>query len=150
MKEPLALTDNYSGDGFNLWPENPDLENRDNSSLLPPNLSEFELPHYRDSAPSAPIILLGAAAGLLCGMIGFYVSYQIIGIGIELTTAVALIALFIGLTVSSIGLSSLASSSALMSNLAFSCGLVVLSVLFFGLCIVSGALGATILMLLST
>lgn len=156
------MTEQSSVDGFGPWPDdiessrnNPNRE--DPAAPWPQDLFEFGYPELdyemlapRDQSPSAPIILLSAAVGLLVGMITFYISYQLLWLRIEVTTGISLVMLFIGLAITSIGLSSLSRSEAVMSNLAFSCGLILLSVLFFGLCIVTGALGATILLLLST
>lgn len=82
-------------------------------------------------------------------MIGLFIAYEWIGIGIELSIGLGLVLLFGGLTISSVGLSVLAESSALLSNIAFSCGLITISILVFGLCMVVGALAATVLLFLS-
>lgn len=166
-----SLTEQTSADGFGLRPE--DLEpsridlarnnlGRGNASpidsaglwsqdLYATGYADFgyEALVPRDKSPSAPIILLSAAVGLLVGMITFYLAYQLLWLRVEIATGLSLVMLFIGLAITSIGLSSLSNSDAVMSNLAFSCGLILLSVLFFGLCIVTGALSATILLLLA-
>ncbi|MEM7130870.1 MAG: hypothetical protein AAF702_31405 [Chloroflexota bacterium] len=104
----------------------------------------------QDTAPSAPIILLSAAFGLICGMIGLFLMYAVNGYTLELSIGVGLICLSIGLIFSSVGLTTLAGSSALVSNLAFGCGVIVISVMFFALCTLSGALAATLIILSTT
>lgn len=149
--------DGTSVDGLGLWPEDLDPARGDPAGLWSQELFESGTSEFgygmlasRNQSPSAPIILLSAAAGLLFGMIAFYLAYQLLWLRAEIATGISLIALFIGLAITSIGLSNLTHSTAMVSNLTFSCGLILLSVLFFGLCIVTGALGATVLLLLST
>lgn len=110
---------------------------------------ESELGHSSDPTPSIPIILLSSAFGLVCGMIGLFLSYGVVGFGVEWSVAACMISTFVGLAVSSIGLSILSESSAYLGNLLFGCGLIVLSVLFFTLCTVAGALASAIILLLA-
>lgn len=76
--------------------------------------------------------------------------YKIAGYGIEISSGVGLFSLCMGLIVSSVGLTTLSGSSAFVSNLAFGCGVIALSVMFFSLCMLSGALAATLILLLTT
>lgn len=102
----------------------------------------------QDSGPSLPIILLSAACGLGSGLLAFYISYGLLGWGPQLSAGIATLALLTGLGVVGGGLSVLSGSRAGWINILFSCGVVFLCVLFLGLCVVAGAIVATLILML--
>jgi hypothetical protein len=108
---------------------------------------DYDLLEEPDAAPSLPIILLSAAAGLASGILGLYIAYQTVGFGIPVSAGVATLCLLAGLSISAAVLSILADSGATLANIGFSCGLIVLSLLFFGLCSVFGALASMLILL---
>ena len=97
--------------------------------------------------PSLPIILISAAAGIAGGVIGLYATYTALGWDVQPSVFVAVLGMSLGLGVSGAGLSLLTGSRAALANIGFSCGLIVAALLFFGLCTLLGALGATLLLL---
>lgn len=98
-----------------------------------------------DTRPSLPIILLSAAGALAGGIITLYITYRLLGVAIELSAGIATLGASIALGVTGAGLSIITGSRAAMSNIAFSCGLLVLSALFLGICTLMGALTALLL-----
>ena len=108
---------------------------------------EFDLIEEPDVAPSLPIILLSTATGLASGILGLYISYRAIGLGAPLSASVATLCLLAGLSISAAMLSILTDSRAVLANIGFSCGLILLSLLFFGLCSLMGALAAMLILL---
>lgn len=98
-----------------------------------------------DSGPSLPIILLSAASALAGGIITLYITYRLFGVAIELSAGLATLGASIALGVTGAGLSIITGSRAAMSNIAFSCGLIVISGLFLGICTLMGAVMALLL-----
>ena len=98
-----------------------------------------------DVRPSLPIILFSAACGLGFGMIGLYLTYGVLRLNLQLSAGIATFFLLSSLGLTSVLLSILTNSKATLSNTGFSCGLVVLTLLFFGLCTLSGAIIATLI-----
>lgn len=123
------LGDNILGD---------DLLGDDKAELL----GEFD---DGDTGPSLPIILLSAASALASGIIALYITYRLLGVAIELSAGIATLGASIALGVTGAGLSILTGSRAAMSNIAFSCGLIVISGLFLGICTLMGAVMALLL-----
>lgn len=101
-------------------------------------------------APSLPIILLSAAFGVGAGIVGFYFAYRLAHLRIELSAGIAAIALSAALGITGALLSSVTGSRSALSNIGFSCGLILLMLLFFGLCTVIGGLAATLILTLGT
>ncbi len=112
--------------------------------LAPDPVDEFLDKHAR-AAPSLPIILFGAAFGIACGVIGFYLAYELAGWRIEWSVAAATLGLCLGLGGSGALLSSATNSNATLANIGMSCAVVVFSALFLALCMVIGALAASLL-----
>ncbi|MEZ4659134.1 MAG: hypothetical protein R2911_16345 [Caldilineaceae bacterium] len=106
----------------------------------------FDLIEEPDVAPSLPIILLSTATGLASGILGLYVAYRTVGLGAPISAGVATVCLLAGLSLAAAILSILTDSRAVLANIGFSCGLILLSLLFFGLCSVMGALAAMIIL----
>lgn len=102
-----------------------------------------------DSGPSLPIILLSAASAIAGGIIALYITYRLLELGIELSAGIATFCASLALGITGAGLSILSGSRAAMGNIAFSCGLIVISVLFLGVCTLLGAVMALVLTLLS-
>jgi hypothetical protein len=100
----------------------------------------------RSAEPSLPIILLSAAGGIAGGILGLYVAYIVLDLSPQLTAAVTTLALCISLGSVGALLSSLTASRAAFGNIALSCGLVVLTLLFFSLCMLAGAMTATLIL----
>ena len=101
------------------------------------------------TGPSLPIILLSAASALASGIIILYISYRLLGVEIELSAGLATFGASIALGITGAGLSLVTGSRAAMSNIAFSCGLIVISVLFLGVCTLLGAVTALLLTMMS-
>ena len=99
-------------------------------------------PVRRTTEPSLPIILLSAAGGIL----GLYVAYIVLDLSPQLTAAMTTLSLCIGLGSVGAVLSFLTDSGAALSNIALSCGLAVLTILFFSLCTLAGAMTATLIL----
>jgi hypothetical protein len=101
------------------------------------------------TGPSLPIILLSAASALAGGVIALYVTYRLFALEIELSAGIATFCASIMLGISGAGLSIITGSRAAMTNIAFSCGLIVISVLFLGVCTLVGAVMALLLTMVS-
>jgi hypothetical protein len=117
---------------------------RQDEFLLPYEEYELELTETR---PSLPIILISAACGIAGGVVGLYVTR--IGLRWEPQPSIFVAALGLSLSMGAAGagLSALTGSRAAVANIVFSCALIGASLLFFGLCSLVGALGATLLLL---
>lgn len=117
---------------------------RQDESLLP--YEEYEL-EIEETRPSLPIILISAACGIAGGVVGLYVTR--IGLRWEPPASVfaAVLGLSLGMGAAGAGLSVLTGSRAAIANIVFSCALIGASLLFFALCSLVGALGATLLLL---
>lgn len=96
------------------------------------------------AGPSLPIILFSAAGGLGVGVIAFYVTYRSLLLELPLSAGITTLTVLAVLSMLSGGLSALIRSNALLNTL-FSCGLIVLMVLFFGFCSLLGALSAALI-----
>lgn len=112
--------------------------------------SDFDLGSYdfeedELSGPSLPIILISAASAVGLAILSFFISYELFRFRAEVSTGIATLSLFAVVGFVSTGLSAMAGSRATMSNLGFSCGLILLMVLFFSLCLISGAFAAMLL-----
>lgn len=127
---------------------------QDFSTNLPSDRQDESLPPYEEyelevdeTRPSLPIILISAACGIAGGVVGLYVTR--IGLRWELPPSVfvAVLGLSLGLGTAGAGLSLLTGSRAAIANIVFSCGLIGASLVFFALCSLAGALGATLLFL---
>lgn len=102
-----------------------------------------------NTGPSLPIILLSTASAIAGGIIALYVTYRLFALEIELSAGIATFFASVTLGITGAGLSILSGSRAAMSNIAFSCGLIVLSVLFLAVCTLIGAVTALLLTMLS-
>ncbi len=102
-----------------------------------------------ESGPSLPIILLSAASAIAGGIITLYITYRLLALEIEVSAGIATFCASIALGITGAGLSILSGSRAAMSNIAFSCGLIVISILFLGVCTLLGAVTALVLTMLS-
>ena len=125
-------TDNLLDDGFGLDDFDPDLLPSDESAT-------------RTDAPSLPIILFSAASGVSGGVIGFFISYRWLDWGIELSAGLATLGLLFSLGISGALLSAATQSRAAPVNILFSCGVILLAIFFLALCLLVGALVATVL-----
>lgn len=99
-------------------------------------------------APSLPIILVSAAIGVVAGVATFFLTSEILSLRIELSVGLAVLALCFGLGATGGVLSAATGSRAAVPNILFSCGVILLVLLFFGICMLAGALGATLLLFL--
>lgn len=97
------------------------------------------------SAPSLSIILISAACGIGAGIVGFYFAFVLGGLGVEISAGLATVSLCFGLGLSGALLSSITGSRAAVGNILLSCGLIALVLLFFTLCMLTGAIAATLL-----
>lgn len=102
-----------------------------------------------EPTPSLPIILISAASAIASGIIVLYVTYRLLALEIALSAGIATFCASIALGITGAGLSLLTGSRAAASNIAFSCGLIIISVLFLGVCTLLGAVTALVLVLLS-
>ncbi len=96
--------------------------------------------------PSLPIILMSAASGIAAGVLGLYVAYIALDLNVQVSAAIATLSLCIALGVSGSFFTSLTGSRAATGNIALSCGLVLLVLVFFGLCTLTGALFASLIL----
>ena len=103
---------------------------------------------FDDSGPSLPIILISAAAGVAGGVIGLYVPYIVLRWGLPASVFVAVLCACVGLGTTGAGLTALTGDRAATANIAMSCGLIVISFVFLGFCMVVGALVATLIVVL--
>jgi hypothetical protein len=127
---------------------------QDSSARISPEDTGREFPYeddtdsgFDDSGPSLPIILISAAFGIAGGVIGLYVPYTALGWALPVSVFIAVLCASAGLGVSGAGLTLLTGTRAALANIAMSCGLIVISLVFLSLCMLIGALTATLLML---
>lgn len=99
-------------------------------------------------APSLPIILVSAAMGIIGGVATYFILQQLFNVRVEYSVAAAVLALCFGLGATGGVLSAATGSRAAVPNILFSCGVILLAGLFLGLCMVVGALGATLMLFL--
>lgn len=123
-----------------LFPLLPAFEEPTQSERLLDLLDE----HDR-STPSLPIVLFSAAVGIAGAVVGYFLAWELLGWRVEVSAAVAILLLCAGVGVSGALLSSVTGSRAALANIGFSCGVILLTLLFFGLCGVVGGLAATLL-----
>lgn len=125
---------------------------RDFSARNSPDEMDSETPYddfeadFDDTGPSLPIILISAACGVAFGVIGLYLTYTVAGWDLPASVFVAALGASAGLGIAGAGLTSLTGSRAAMANITMSCGLIVISLIFLGLCMLVGALAATLLL----
>lgn len=115
-----------------------------------PNLGSYDFEEDELDGPSLPIILISAASAVGLGILSFFISYEMLRFRIELSTGIATLCLLTVAGFVSTGLSAAIGSRTTMSNLGFSCGLILLMVLFFTLCLISGAFVAMLLTIASS
>lgn len=102
---------------------------------------------FDNSGPSLPIILISAAFGIAAGVIGLYVTYTVLQWDLPLSTFLAVLCGSAALGISGAGLTVLTGTRAGFANIAMSCGLIVISLVCLGLCMLLGALAATLLVI---
>lgn len=132
-----------SNDGPNLGPYN---ENEVDDDLF--DVGQPEDIQSAPSSPSLPIILLSAASGISAGIIALYITYRTLGLTIQWSVAISVFCLSAALGCTGALLSALTGSRASMANIAFSCGLILVTLLFFTLCTLVGAIAATFILTL--
>ena len=98
-------------------------------------------------APSLPIILISVFVGLGSGALGLYLAYGALGWSLPASAAFATLTLLMGLAASAGGLSSLEGTGSGWINLGLSCGLLLLLLIYFGFCLLVGAVAATLALL---
>ena len=117
---------------------------KQNESLLP--YEEYEL-EIEETRPSLPIILISAACGIAGGVVSLYITRIALRWEAQPSVFAAVLGLSLGMGAAGAGLSVLTGSRAAIANIVFSCALIGASLLFFALCSLVGALGATLLLL---
>jgi len=125
----------------------PDYPNLPHTSL---DLDTYNYDEDNLSGPSLPIILLSSACSVGASILSFYLAYEILRLRIEVSVGIATFLLLAVLGAVSAGLSAISGSRSTMSNLGFSCGLILLMGLFFSLCMIGGAFAAMLLTLASS
>jgi hypothetical protein len=126
-----------------------DNANSSGGYLPEANLYESSLPSDSGHAtPSLPIILLSAASGVGAGIIALYITYHMLRLPIEWSVAATVFCLSVALGSTGALLSMLTRSRAAILNIAFSCGLILVTLLFFALCTFVGAMAATFILTL--
>ncbi|HRW04077.1 MAG TPA: hypothetical protein P5121_03210 [Caldilineaceae bacterium] len=144
---PSGLFDTYANEGDN--------EGRLDLDALVEELAQaedpdrYEVQDEADPGPSLPIILLSAASAIAGFITALYVAYRELAFDIEISAAIATFFGSMVLGITGASLSAMTRTRAATSNIAFSCGLILLSLLFFGLCLLVGAVGAFLLMMLA-
>lgn len=96
---------------------------------------------------SWPIIFFSTACGVGLGILALYIAYRMIRLPLPWSAGLATLCMIGVLGGMSAGLSILTRSHTI-ANVALSCGLIVVTLLFFGLCSFVGALAATLLLTL--
>lgn len=117
---------------------------RQDESRLP--YEEYEL-EIEETRPSLAIILISAACGIAGGVVSLYIARMTLRWEVQPSVFVAVLGLSLGMGAAGAGLSALTGSRAAIANIVFSCALIGASLLFFALCSLVGALGATLLFL---
>lgn len=109
----------------------------------------FERAFEEEDPPriSWPIIFFSTACGAGLGILALYVAYRIIQLPLPWSAGLATLCMIGVLGGMSAGLSILTRAHTL-ANVALSCGLIVVTLFFFGLCSFVGALAATLLLTL--
>lgn len=119
----------------------------------PDRLDESRLPYeeyeleIEETRPSLPIILISAACGIAGGVVSLYITRMTLRWELQPSVFVAVLGLSLGMGAAGAGLSVLTGSRAAIANIVFSCALIGASLVFFALCSLVGALGATLLLL---
>ena len=98
-----------------------------------------------DEGPSLPVILFSTVSGISCGVIALYVGFSMLALSIELTAAMATLGLLCGMGVSGAIVSAVTGARHAATNMLFSCGAIVFVLLFMSVCMVFGAISATLL-----
>lgn len=106
-------------------------------------------PDNTPQGPSLPIILLSTASAIAGFIVALYLAYREFAFRIEISAAIATFFASAVLGITGATLSAITGARSAVSNIAFSCGLILISVLFFGLCLLVGAFGALLLLLIS-
>lgn len=106
----------------------------------------LRLEPQQDNGPSLPIILISAACGIGGGVLGLYISYDLLGFGTAISAGLATLAMLFGLGVSGAALTAATGEQRALLNMAFSCTLILLVALFLAMCAVTGAVIATLLL----
>ena len=96
-----------------------------------------------DAGPSLPIILISAVVGVGCGIFGLYVAYQLLFLIAPVSAGLGTLALLTGIGVSAAVLGRFTDSQATLLNMGISCGVVFFAAIFFGFCLLIGAITAT-------
>lgn len=102
-------------------------------------------PPEAGSTPSLPIVLFSAAGGVAGGVLTLYVAYGRMALAPELSAGLATLGLLFSLGISGALLSAATGSRAAPANILFSCGVILLMIIFLGLCLLVGALAGTVL-----
>ncbi len=100
------------------------------------------------SGPSLPIILLSAAFGVAAGVITGYVAYSVALLRLEVSVALAVMALCFAVGGTGALLSAATGSRATLPTIGLSCAVIAVAFLMFGLCMLVGALVATLMITL--
>lgn len=96
------------------------------------------------TAPSLPIVLLSAAFGIAAGVITFYIAYTLALLRVEVSVALAVLALCIAVGATGALVSATTGSTAALPTIGLSCALIVITFIVLGLCMVMGAFAATL------
>ncbi len=94
--------------------------------------------------PSLPIVLLSAAFGVAAGLITFYVAYTAARLRVEVSVALAVLALCFAVGATGALMSAATGSRAALPTIGLSCAVIAATILMFGLCMVAGAFAATL------
>jgi hypothetical protein len=146
------LADKFSpSDEFDLFVDEgqPDLDALVEELAQAENLDSAGWEEVVPQGPSLPIILLSAASAIAGFITALYIAYRELSLSIELSAGLATLFASAVLGITGAALSTITRTRAAASNIAFSCGLIFLSLLFFGLCLLVGAVAALILLMLA-
>lgn len=97
------------------------------------------------TAPSLPIIFFSAACGIAGGVLVLFITLRWFELPVEFAAGFATLGLLFALGISGAALSAATGSRAAPANILFSCGLILLGILFLALCLLVGALIATLI-----
>lgn len=105
-------------------------------------------PRISQDGPSLPIILLSAACGIAAAIIGAYLARFILHLNAPFSAAIGTLSMLGMMAAVAIALSRLVESRATTANIGMSCGLMLFTLLFFGICTIAGAFTATFILTL--
>ncbi len=107
--------------------------------------ASMAVPLANDRRPSLPVILISAASGIAAGCFGLYLGYVVFHWTAAVSAGLAALCMLFGLGISGAVLTVVSGQRNAFINMAFSCTLILLVVLFMTMCATVGAIIATLI-----